>query len=106
MATLNEQIAKDKEDWDRLKRLQKLNARNERLDKDKEDNHRIFLLGKLAVETIPALSGIQVFKGKGATAKNNASLMPFKKALSELVANEELMAQLGTEINRNKYLEK
>lgn len=102
MATLNEQIAKDKAAWEQLKRLQKLQARNERLDKDKEDNHRIFILGKLAVEIIPALNNIQVFKGKGATVKNNASLAPFKKILSAFAANEELMIRLEEEINRNK----
>ena len=86
--------------WERIQRQQRLEARKQREDEEKEDNHRIFLLGKLVVETIPSLKGIQVFKGKGATARNKASVAPFGKFLSQLAENEELMAQLAEEIRR------
>ena len=98
MATFN----KAAEEWAQLKRFEKIKNRNEREAERKSDNHLLFLLGKLAVDTIPVLREIKVFKGEGATEKNDSAIAPFKKGLSSITANEELMALLEDEISRQK----
>ena len=100
MATLNEQLAKEKEAWEQLKLLQRAQKRDERLEKRKEDNHRIFLIGELFIKHCPVAQEIPVYKGKNAKRNNAASFAPMERVLSALTANEELMAQLEEGIRR------
>ena len=93
-------------EWELLQRKKRIQKRNESDDAKKENNHRIFLIGKLAVETIPVLNEIEVFKGKGASVKNNASFAPLKKFLIKMTTDEEMLAQLEQEIKGTLSLEK
>lgn len=94
MDSLNEQVSREMNDWERLKRLRRIRERNERIDQQKEDNHWIFVAGSLVAQYLKGDLNIPVYKGKDATTKNAASFTPLENILSYLAAHKEFMARI------------
>lgn len=91
---LSTQIDQELEEWERLKRLQREKERREREEKKKEEKHWCFVAGELVAKYLKKDLGIEVYKGKGATAKNAVSFAPLENILLYLAANKEFTAQI------------
>lgn len=80
---------------DKINYLRRKRERNERREKQKEADHWNFIAGSLVAKYLKADLNIPVYKGKDATAKNDAAFAPLENILSHMAAHKEFTDQIA-----------
>ena len=106
MLTIEERIAKAKENVARLERERRLELKKEREAKKKKDKHRNCIIGELVTKYFP-----EVLKLEPGTKSENAVIFkPLEAFLSELAADQELMKilreRVASKITQRSELER
>ena len=97
MSKLDNMIAQEMDEWERISRLERLEKRNRRIAKDKERKHRNFILGEFVSEYFhDEVSHLP----PGTKAENAVIFAEFQTFLSIIAEDKELMARLKQDVKR------
>jgi len=82
------------DDWERLKRQERIQKRQEREAEKKSSNHWNFLAGDLVARYLKPILNISVYTGKDATNKNRDSFKPLENILVYLATHREFTTRI------------